>query len=128
MFATWHALAKLRMHTDSSLSVFEETITILGQQLRFFVNRICPEFQTFETPAEAAAKERRRIARDAKRAEQGLPPLPPRPQKRKPKEVSLETFKVHDMGHYPGYIRRYGTTDSYNTQTVSPTIQFWVSI
>jgi hypothetical protein len=31
---------------------------------------------------------------------------------------NLETYKTHALGHYPSTIRRFGTTDSYSTQTV----------
>jgi hypothetical protein len=31
---------------------------------------------------------------------------------------SLETYKLHTLGHYPAMIQWFGTTDSYSTQTV----------
>ena len=34
--AEWHALAKLRMHTDTTLTCMEMVIAILGRELRRF--------------------------------------------------------------------------------------------
>jgi hypothetical protein len=37
----------------------------------------------------------------------------------KAKNFNLSTYKWHALGDYANAIRRYGTTDSYSTQTVS---------
>ncbi|SJL14233.1 uncharacterized protein ARMOST_17689 [Armillaria ostoyae] len=55
-FATWHGFTKLRMHTESTLQVHEALTTSLGKQLHIFETRVCPEFQTKETPSEAGAR------------------------------------------------------------------------
>jgi len=61
--AEWHALAKLRMHSESTL----ETLSILtkdfGQLMRRFRDLSCSEFATVETPREAEARKRRALAR-----------------------------------------------------------------
>lgn len=57
--AQWHGLAKLRMHTDQTLELLDDVTISLGQQFRFFVNIICPDFKTRELPREAAARARR---------------------------------------------------------------------
>ncbi len=56
--AEWHALAKLRMHTGTSLKLLEELTTELGQLFRIFRHLTCTQFATVELPREAAARAR----------------------------------------------------------------------
>ena len=56
--AEWHALAKLRMHTDMTLTYLDSATETLGRQLRHFCNFTCPAFSTVELPKEAAARGR----------------------------------------------------------------------
>jgi len=56
----WHALAKLRMHTEDSLSIMEECTTELGRLLRQFRDLTCSQFSTFDLSREADARARRR--------------------------------------------------------------------
>lgn len=58
--AEWHALAKLRMHSDASLILLEVLSVELGQLLRQFRDLTCTKFATFELPREAAARNKRR--------------------------------------------------------------------
>ncbi|KAF7974699.1 hypothetical protein HWV62_11479 [Athelia sp. TMB] len=55
----WHALAKLRMHTDSTLDRLDTATTVLGQELRRFSRITCAAYQTKELPKEVAARVRR---------------------------------------------------------------------
>ena len=57
--AHWHALAKLRMHTDRTLALQDEATTFLGIQFRRFVNHTCRKFNTCELQREAKARARR---------------------------------------------------------------------
>jgi len=59
--AEWHALAKLRMHTDTSLSLLEELTTEFGDLLRKFRDLTCSKFSTVELPRETAARNRREM-------------------------------------------------------------------
>jgi hypothetical protein len=70
----WHSLAKLRMHTDSSLNVFRELTRVLGDSLRFFADETCTHFKTLETPSEYQARNRATARRLAKVAV-SAPPL-----------------------------------------------------
>lgn len=54
----WHLLAKLRMHTDSSVKVLDSVTNLLGRQMRYFANVTCPQFKTVETDSEYAARSR----------------------------------------------------------------------
>jgi len=111
--ATWHAYAKLRLHTDSTLALFETATSILGEQLRRFVEVTCAAYKTTETPSEVAARARRN-AKQAGNSGSGAGPTGAQQ-----KDLNLSTYKLHALGHYPDTIRRFGTTESYSTQTVS---------
>ena len=51
----WHALAKLRLHTDETLDIFMKVTTDLGNRIRDFAADTCPSFATKELPREAEA-------------------------------------------------------------------------
>lgn len=59
VMAHWHGLAKLRMHTDSTLAILKTTTTQLGEMLREFKDKTCPNFATKELAREAQARVRR---------------------------------------------------------------------
>ncbi|KAF9779678.1 hypothetical protein BJ322DRAFT_990467, partial [Thelephora terrestris] len=48
LLATWHALAKMGIHTKTSLRLLDTTTTALGSGLRYFVGVTCPNFKTVE--------------------------------------------------------------------------------
>lgn len=54
--AQWHALAKLRLHTDHSLDLLDKATRLLGDQLRKFQQFTCAAFKTMELPLETAAR------------------------------------------------------------------------
>ena len=119
MLATWHVLAKLRLHTISSLSFFEQCTKVFGQIIRSFHDRICPRYKTHNTPWEAAAKHHHDAARAANNAKNGTDKDNLHAEKKSSKQTfSLETYKLHVLGHYPAMVRQFGTTDSYSTRTV----------
>ncbi|KAJ7587294.1 hypothetical protein C8J56DRAFT_1083768 [Mycena floridula] len=116
IMATWHGLAKMRMHTDFSLDVMEVVTRLVGSSLRQFRDEVCSLFETEETPAQSQKRARRQAREDARRKAQGLPPIKRRLPKKKP-IYSLFTSKLHQLGHYVLSIVLFGTTDSYSTQT-----------
>lgn len=132
-WAEWQALAKLRLHTDSTLTRLEEVTTELGTTLRHFQQNICPRYDTQELPREEAARARRRTATRKKTQASAEPSASgPRPSQaaestgrfaaaagRKKKQFNLSFIKLHGLGDYPATIRLFGTTDSYSTQIVS---------
>jgi hypothetical protein len=113
-FTTWHAYAKLRLHTDLTLKYFEDVTESLGALTRKFARTTADAFDTKELPKELAARGRREIAKVSHtgKAKAGSTPTPKR------KTLNLFTYKFHSLGDYPQTIRRYGTTDSFTTQTV----------
>jgi hypothetical protein len=124
--ATWHALAKLRLHTESTVRALETSTTRLGIALRKFQSTICAEFVTRELPSEEAARGRRKAAKA-----KAKPPMPSKgkgketeaPNGKKKKKSTLREFnfscyKPHSLGDYAKTIRLLGTSDGYSTQTV----------
>jgi hypothetical protein len=66
--AEWHALAKLRMHTDQSLDLLEDLTIEFGALMRHFRDVTCSQFATMELPRETAARNRREAQK-----QKGLP-------------------------------------------------------
>ena len=118
--AQWHALAKLRLHTEHSVNLLEQATRLLGQQLRKFNEYTCSSFVTTELPSETAARCRRAEAKQKERAED-MPKnrRAPTSGAAHPKTFNLSTYKIHALGHYADTIWTLGTTDSYTTQMVS---------
>jgi hypothetical protein len=134
--AHWHALAKLHMHIDPTLDIFSQVTTSLGHSLRTFRDKTCVVFPTRELERERAARDRR----ESKHSTNSVPESPKsKPttrapntvesskskskkrgsSARQPVELNLRTYKLHALGDYVHTIRRFGTTDSYSTQSVS---------
>ncbi|PPR08295.1 hypothetical protein CVT24_002453, partial [Panaeolus cyanescens] len=102
--AEWHALAKLRMHTDSTLTLLERITCDFAALVREFRNSTCSAFATVELPREAEARQRRELkdlesngTSSSRQANQEL-------------QLQPQGKKVAD------HIRRFGTSDSYSTQ------------
>ena len=110
--AEWHSFAKLRLHTESTLSYLETLTRELGQQMRQFRDETCSHFVTHELPREAEARKRRQQTNaHGKQSEPGS-------GARKLKLLNLFIYKWHALGHYVRTIRLFGGTDGYSTQLV----------
>ncbi|KAI9057376.1 hypothetical protein FKP32DRAFT_1745228 [Trametes sanguinea] len=107
--AYWHALAKMRMHTDTSLARLDDATAVLGYELRRFVSVTCASFDTRETQSEYDARKRAEARRPA------VPQAGPSSGRRY-RTLNINTVKMHFLGYYAMTIRRIGTTDSYTTQ------------
>jgi hypothetical protein len=57
--AHWHGLAKLRMHTDTTLDIMDAVTSDLGKKLRAFQQKTCAFFNTKELRREADARNRK---------------------------------------------------------------------
>jgi len=95
--AEWHALAKLRMHTDSTLKLLEACTRSFGSLMRQFHNETFADFNTVGLPKESR-----------KSPSSG----------RKKRLLNLNTYKFHSLGDYVRTIRLFGSTDNYSTLTV----------
>lgn len=149
LMANWHGLAKLRLHTDHTLTHLDNLTSRLGEQLRIFQRKTCSAFKTTELPRETSARQRQQT-RQATKGKRGSANTtgnqthseghaaehnPPRPvndpgptakartfkpnSDQKSKVFNLHTYKNHSLGDYVEMIRKYGTVDSYNTELVS---------
>lgn len=114
--AHWHGMAKLRMHTDETLKIFDDLTIRIGAEFRTFNKKTCPAFETRELKRETEARKRRQ---SKKSGTTGAPtveqlgadgPLP--------KIFNIQTYKHHSLGDYPKAIRTFGTADSYSTEPV----------
>ena len=115
------------MHTDSTLNVFSQVTTALGNTLRTFQEQTCSVFPMRELQREQTA----RLHHQAKNIVTANPvpsnlnepgPSNPKPQNsgvRLPKKLNLRTYKFHSLGDYHYTIWWFGTIDLYSTQPVS---------
>ncbi|KAI0323247.1 hypothetical protein GY45DRAFT_1264953, partial [Cubamyces sp. BRFM 1775] len=107
--ATWHALAKLRLHSESTLNRLEQATTVLGDTLRKFKRKVCGAFSTKELPKETIARFRR-----VKAGSKGTAATP---GCTKTKVFNMSTYKLHRLGDYATTIRHFGTVENTTTQT-----------
>ncbi|KAF7346657.1 hypothetical protein MSAN_01803300 [Mycena sanguinolenta] len=94
-FCEWHAFAKLRMHTPPLLTCLLEATTQLGQK----------------------ATRGRHKARKSKKQSRVVPQRHQRAAEKVKVTINLKTYKFHSLGDYLHFIRWFGTSDSYLTQT-----------
>ncbi len=124
--ANWHALAKLRLHTDATLSIFEAATQHMYQMFRRFARTTCMRHTTRELPKESAARLRREQAEQAK---SGTTKDTEHVARKQMKFNVVNTFKFHSLGDYVEYIKRSGPSDNYTTQVVSPVCHvLWTSM
>lgn len=120
--AQWHALAKLRMHTEFTLGVLDDVTGQLGQAARKFKSITCKSFETNELASEAQRRCKRKQHKMQVPNTNHLASTlgtDRKPSKAKKKNFNLRTYKFHALGDYVNSVRMFGTTDSYSTQIVS---------
>jgi len=121
--AQWLSLALLRQHTKTTLCMFEAATTSLGNQVRMFMAKVCPHFETIDTLHEAGARAQHQAVKPTAsggtsgflRSVKGKETM----TKKQQQEFNPNTYKFHALGNYSLTIRHFGTTDNYNTQNVS---------
>lgn len=112
--AYWHGLAKMRLHTESSVTLLDDAHTAMMAHLRIFTDTVCPAFDTWELPRESEKRARAQAVQQST-----TQPRSSTASGRKRRSFHLRTVKTHLLGYYPAYIRRIGTSDSYSTNIVS---------
>ena len=60
--ATWHACAKLRLHTEGTLAFMEARTRTVTDSLRDFQKSVCGEYRTKELPRETQQRHRQAMA------------------------------------------------------------------
>ena len=109
--ANWHALAKLRLHTEVTVDIFESATDHMYDAMRRFAETTCAEIEVYEHDDEVDARVRRERQKNPAAQVSNTP---------KKKEFNVtKTYKYHAAGHCAAYIRRAGPLDNYSTQTVS---------
>ncbi|KAF8222819.1 hypothetical protein L208DRAFT_1320473 [Tricholoma matsutake] len=121
--AEWHALAKARMHTNSSLTPLENLTIEFGQLMHNFCDLTCSQFGTKELPREATAHIRRQAQQKVAAANKNAPPSNSVPPASLLKTLNIFTYKFHALGDYVCSIHVFGTTDSYSTQLVNSSLR-----
>ncbi|TFK83647.1 hypothetical protein K466DRAFT_577621 [Polyporus arcularius HHB13444] len=121
ILATWHALAKLRLHSEETLTYLEDVTKKLGTAMRAFDRHVCAAFDTRELPTETVARQRRAAAKSAQaptgtQASAAQPRGGKKTTPAKKKKFNRSTYKYHRLGDYAASIRRHGTTDNTSTQ------------
>jgi hypothetical protein len=145
----WHGLAKLRIHTDSTLRILDEVTVSTGTEFHAFTAKTCAAFDTRELSREVDARKRRElkksrekstsngqsmlgdqiasgnhVIRDGQPAFTRATSVPGSTDRRghngpKRRKFNLTVYKYHALGDYAKTIRRLGTTDSFSTEPVS---------
>ena len=113
--AEWHAFAKLRLHTESTLQHLEQLTTELGKLMRKFRDTTQSAFATFELPKETKARKRRQ---NSGKGKERLGAAAGNASGKKCKFLNLFTYKWHALGDYVRAIRLFGPTDGFSTQVV----------
>jgi hypothetical protein len=111
-FAQWHVLAKLRVHSESTLDFLDRMFKVLSRQLRKFCNFTCTAFETVELGKE-------KVARQWRLAQCSGPDTSPESNGPRVKKLNLNTYKFDMMGDYVQTIKLFRTTDCFTTQIVS---------
>lgn len=121
--AHWHAIAKLRQHTELSLEVLKSVTIRLGGLLRNFRDTTREGFNTKELNREVSARVRKATKKSATAAAtkssltEGASNLKTNFGKQS-RVLNLNTYKDHSLGDYVEMIRQNGTVDSYSTEMV----------
>jgi hypothetical protein len=97
--AQWHALAKLRVHTGSTLDMLRNITSELGRELRKFRDKTRAAYFPQQSGGSTTARGSRKNKTEG--------------------PINLLTYKFHALGDYETTIRTFGITDSYTTQIVS---------
>ncbi|KAI5821824.1 hypothetical protein K523DRAFT_221291, partial [Schizophyllum commune Tattone D] len=118
LMAYWHSLAKLQMHTTSSIEVLERVTQELGKALRYFADIICPVYATRETDREYNTRKRNEAKKASKASGSGSSSkVQDSGDSRRRKTFSLATIKLHFLGDAASHIRKFGSLLQISTQT-----------
>ena len=112
--AEWHAFAKLRLHTESTLEHLKQLTTELGQLTRNFRDSTQSAFLTFKLPKETEARRRRQNSGKGKEKT-----MAGDASGKNSKHLNLSTYKWHALSDYVHAIRLFGPMDGFSTQVVS---------
>jgi hypothetical protein len=118
------ALAKLRLHTETTVTDLENSATRLGNLLWKFKSDVCSIYATKDLPSEEAARGRRKAAKvlkaggEAKKTAEEVDSSGKKKKKTNLRTFTMETYKLHGLPDYPAAIRAFGVTGNTSTKNV----------
>ncbi|KAG9079804.1 hypothetical protein FRC06_007449 [Ceratobasidium sp. 370] len=115
VMAHWHTLAKLRVHTATTIDMLRTQTTILARRLRHFEANIAPRYTVVETDREHELRKQQ----ETRRALATGNVAQSTESRKRSVKYNLTAYKLHAVGDYPDAIKLFGTTDSYSTQIIS---------
>jgi hypothetical protein len=125
VLCTWHALAKLRLHTSSTLQALKATTKALGQQLRYWVKKTCSVFDTQELPEEESAWLRCKAAAASKPDKGKETANGGRGQRGRPRGSGRgSTLKSSGAGSTPTSSKKKVTTRDVQYRQGTPAVQY----
>lgn len=113
----WHALVKLRLHSQSTVLLLDAATSEVGRSVRRF-RRVTDHIETYDLPQDDAAKAKKR--RKKKQTDDQDPEVPTKKRVCKPAKLNLTMYKWHSISHYPEDVPYTGPLDLDSTQTVCP--------
>jgi hypothetical protein len=115
------------MHSDWTLDIMDQVTSAVGQKLRDFKATVCSAYVTHELRQEVEARTRRsakravtQIGKHSSSGDRAAESHSSPKNAQRTKTFNLQTYKFHALGDYVSTIRRYGTSDSYSSEPVSP--------
>jgi hypothetical protein len=105
-FTHSHTLAKLRMHSETTLSLLDEVFKKLSCQLHEFRDITCVAFTMFELPKEKAMQECKAVCEHSG----CINPDTGSASGQNVTKFNLNTYKFHTMGDYLQLIRFFWET------------------
>ena len=122
----WHALAKLQLHTTSTINTLENSTAHLGSILWKFASTTCEEFVTQELASEQATRGCQKAAKTKKKGTTDNLSSKKAQGKRQSSskgpvhqwKLSLSSYKLQALGDYPKAIHMFGTTNGISNQIV----------
>ncbi|KAJ3576110.1 hypothetical protein NP233_g670 [Leucocoprinus birnbaumii] len=109
--AMWHALAKLRLQTETTLHLLQSMTVQLGSALRTFNEITCAHYYTADLPGNDGGKGPK-TARTTTQGDGGKGKGPSKASR----SFNMSTYKLHALGDYFQAIMMFGTTEGYSTQ------------
>jgi hypothetical protein len=97
--ATWHAFARLWVHTDGTLDMFQVSTKSLMAAVWQFIWDTCEFYMTQELPKETVAHGQHMVALTVKQGSRSTKGKTSATLKRT--KLNLETYKYHTLADYP---------------------------
>ena len=95
----WHALVKLRLHSQSTVLLLDAATSEVGRSVRRF-RRVTDHIETYDLPQDDAAKAKKR--RKKKQTDDQDPEVPTKKRVCKPAKLNLTMYKWHSNSFVDG--------------------------